>query len=257
MGAELQQPGRVVGQEAGETRTKRWLVPAFLLAIVVVGLVAYRVGRSEHAARTEPSAMRVAEIRDEPPQRTVAPVLAQATVQGAVPMPSASAAPGTLPERADDENPPELSALDRRDMMIAGLESSGPGPRLVAAAARVAKGWNAKLAAFGAEGGIGAFTCFAKGCYVTAQHSSEPAANAATNVITRTGEFNGWQSGKMRSGVIEKPDGKVEVTWVLFAPEPKQEPLLAVLPPDTLDELKQAPGGVPPASSAYTLPGDK
>ncbi len=40
-----------------------------------------------------------------------------------------------------------------------------------------------------------------------------------------------WNSGKMRSGEIIRPDGKVEVTWVLFAP-PEGEPVMQAPPSD-------------------------
>jgi hypothetical protein len=65
------------------------------------------------------------------------------------------------------------------------------------------------------------------------------------DVITRTGEFHGWHSGKMRSGPIVKDDGKVEVTWFLFAPQAGQEALASTLPEDRLEELVAAAAPAP------------
>jgi len=49
-------------------------------------------------------------------------------------------------------------------------------------------------------------------------------------IITTTDSFLRWNSSKMRSGEITRPDGTVEVTWLLFAP-PEGEP--ALQPPRT------------------------
>jgi hypothetical protein len=115
-------------------------------------------------------------------------------------------------------------------------------------AATVLAGWTAKVAEMGVDGKWGRVECYAMGCFVTVSHSSEDAASKATDVITRTGEFNGWQAGKMRSGTIALADGTVEVTWVLYPPAPEQEALVATLPPDTLEELHHAWG---PKSKAH------
>ena len=151
--------------------------------------------------------------------------------------PTAERAPPPTPD-VTREGP---SALAQRDDVVAGLRASGPDERgLTQAAATVLASWKAKVAELGVDGDWGHAECYAKGCFVTAAHPSDHAASQATDVITRTGEFNGWQAGKMRSGVIPRPDGTVEVTWVLYAPAPDHDALLAQLPPDTLEELRHA-----------------
>jgi hypothetical protein len=133
------------------------------------------------------------------------------------------------------------SALAHRDRVVAALQSSGPAqPGLDQAAGTVLASWIAKVAELGVAGDFGSMECHAKGCFVTATYPREQAASQATDVITRTSEFNGWQAGKMRSGVIPRSDGTVEVTWVLDAPPPNRSALAAPLPPDSLEELRHA-----------------
>ncbi|WP_437938872.1 hypothetical protein [Sorangium sp. So ce341] len=117
------------------------------------------------------------------------------------------------------------------------LRASGPDHRLFAPASAVVGAWTSKLAKLGAAGAFGPLECYAKGCSVTVVHASAVKAEEATEVITRTREFNGWQAGKMRSGLIEHDGDRVEVTWILDAPPPDSPVLPEELPRDDLDEL--------------------
>jgi hypothetical protein len=121
---------------------------------------------------------------------------------------------------------------------LAALRASGRDYRLTAPAQTLVKGWASKLQRFGVAGKMEPLECYAQGCAVTTVYPSQSAAEAASEVVTRTGEFNGWQAGKMRSGYIVKGDGRVEVTWVLDAPPPDVSVLPDKLPPDNFDELK-------------------
>ena len=105
-------------------------------------------------------------------------------------------------------------------------------------AGKVATAWTEKMPKIGLEVQVGRVECYRKGCFTTIVHKTDGDVDRATQAITRTGEFHGWQSGKMRSGPIPRPDGKVEATWFLFSPEGDKEPLAASLPPDSLDELQ-------------------
>jgi hypothetical protein len=137
-----------------------------------------------------------------------------------------------------DETRPEPSPREHRDQVVSELRASGPDRRHLAEPAKqVGEGWSAKLATLGVDAELGRFECHAKGCFMTAVHKSETDVEKAMQAITRTGEFHGWQSGKMRSGVIARSDGKVEVTWVLYSPQADEAALAATLPADTLDEL--------------------
>jgi hypothetical protein len=137
----------------------------------------------------------------------------------------------------------EPSAEEHRDQVVAELRASGPDRRsLEEHASKVGAGWAAKLAKLGVAVELGRFECHEKGCFVTVVHRSADDVDRAMQVITRTGEFHGWQSGKMRTGVVPRSDGKAEVTWVLYPPQPGQLALAATLPEDNLDELEVAVG---------------
>ncbi|XXX71945.1 hypothetical protein WMF30_30295 [Sorangium sp. So ce134] len=142
------------------------------------------------------------------------------------------------------EPPMEVSAVEHRDGVLARLRASGRDYRLTSPATTVARGWASKLRQFGVEGEFAPLECYAKGCAVTILHSSQRAAQRATDVVTRSGEFHGWQAGKMRSGLIPKDNGQVEVTWILDSP-PADEPVLPEnLPQDHFDELVERGSGL-------------
>jgi hypothetical protein len=137
--------------------------------------------------------------------------------------------------------PPEMSAQEHRDKSVAEIRASGPDRRnLLEAAQRVAQGWSAKLSRMGVRVEVGRFECHKKGCFVAMVHDSDADLDRGMAVITRTGEFHGWHSGKMRSGPIARDNGKVEVTWFLFPPKDGQEALASTLPEDRLEELVAA-----------------
>jgi hypothetical protein len=135
--------------------------------------------------------------------------------------------------------PPEPTAQEHRDRSVAEIRASGADQRnLAGAAQRVAKGWGAKVAELGAHGEFGPIECYAKGCFMNVVHNTGADVDRAMEVITRTGEFHAWHSGKMRSGPVTRADGKIEVTWFLFPPQPGSEAMAATLPQDMLDELQ-------------------
>ena len=200
-------------------------------ALVVIGAVvgAYRLtvrrdggGQLDGSDRSGPGADLSEEARRVPIPRL--PDLARAADEATVPPPVA-------PQ-------PELSAKEHRDQAVNEIRASGPDQQhLLASAKRVAEGWSAKIAKMDVAAKLGPFECHAKGCFVTEVHKSEDDVEEAMRLITRTSEFSGWQSGKMRSGVISREDGRVEVTWFLFAPPKDEAPLAATLPPENLDDL--------------------
>jgi hypothetical protein len=144
--------------------------------------------------------------------------------------------PSELSQAAQEPN-----ALEHRDQSIAEIRASGPDKNnLFDSAQRVTDGWARKLAQVGVGADVGRFECHGKGCFLTIVHDSEADVGRGMEVITRTGEFHGWHSGKMRSGPIARPDGKVEVTWFLFPPQAGQEALAATLPADNIEELRAA-----------------
>jgi hypothetical protein len=135
----------------------------------------------------------------------------------------------------------EPNAQEHRDESVAEIRASGPDKNnLFDSAQRVTNGWTTKLSQVGVRADVGRFECHGKGCFLTIVHDTEADVGRGMEVITRTSEFHGWHSGKMRSGPIARPDGKVEVTWFLFPPQAGQEALAATLPADNIEELRAA-----------------
>ena len=162
-------------------------------------------------------------------------------------LPPSGTAEATESRNPDNEPPRSpVNAREHRDKSVAEIKESGPDRRkLITSANRVGTAWAQKAVKVGVDAQFGQFECHQKGCFMTVVHKSEDEVTLGMEAITRTGEFHGWQSGKMRSGPIERPDGKVEVTWFLFPPEGGKEPLLATLPEDNLDELLRRQEGNP------------
>jgi hypothetical protein len=226
-------------------RRRRWPRVVQMVAFCGVAALAYAVGVRRGGSGGAPaikpeSAAHRAQLPIEALQALAVASQTQAGATGA-----RSAAPsGPAEAQADTPGappPPEPSAREHRDNVVAELRASGPDRRgLAAPAAKVLTGWTTKIAGLGVEGRWGRVECHAKGCLMTAVHPNEEAANKASEVITRTGEFNGWQAGKMRSGIIARGDGAVEVTWVLYPPPAGEAALAATLPDDVLEELQRA-----------------
>ena len=206
---------------------------------------AYVLGaRSARATAIPPAPPRAT---DTPLVRAAAEAILKAAAAPPMPPPESSVAKVEPPPPEPEAFPPsepepavELSALDHRNKMVADLQKSGPDLRQLATPAfSVFTGWTAKLKTLGLVSSFGRVECHAKGCYASATHASQAEVDRATEIITRTGEFNGWQAAKVRSGPIARADGTIEVTWVLFAPEPDVAALPRELPPDQLEELAQ------------------
>jgi len=232
------------GDASGATRDRR----VWRLVVIGVGLLAassggaYVLGARSVRATAKPPA---------PPPTTDTPLVraaAEAILKAAATPPPESSVQKVEPPPPESEalipSEPEpsveLSALDHRNKMVADLQKSGPDRRQLATpASSVFTGWNAKLKTLGVVSSFGSVECHANGCYASATHASQAEVDRATEIITRTGEFNGWQAAKVRSGPIARADGTIEVTWVLFAPEPDVAALPRELPPDQLEELAQ------------------
>jgi hypothetical protein len=149
-------------------------------------------------------------------------------VARSLPKPAASAAaPGV--ERPEDQETAadDITSEEERTNTLEQLRASGRDDRnLFGVVQSNFKDWNAALdrdAKLGVK--LGSWACFRGGCFIDAVHVSSASVSQSTQLITETESFLRWNSGKMRSGEIIRPDGKVEVTWVLFAP-PEGEPVM-------------------------------
>ncbi|HET9956172.1 MAG TPA: hypothetical protein VFQ61_16810 [Polyangiaceae bacterium] len=212
------------------------------LAIVSALAGAYWLGaqRSKYSDPAETSAKgALPDARTAPPIiLTVSPAQPVARDDARVAPAAVEPAPAELPSGSGDPRP-QLSPLEHRDRVLTALRASGRDTRLTSFGQTVVKGWASKLQQLAVGGKVDPLECYAKGCAVTIEYPSQSAAEDGNEVVTRSGEFNGWQAGKMRSGYITKSNGAVEVTWILDSP-PADSPVLPdKLPADNFDELKE------------------
>jgi hypothetical protein len=225
-------PSAVSKRRSG-TRFLPVALAAVLVALVSVGLFRY-VSRSRHRGGDD-SGPALAEEKETTAQARTGGRSRRHTEMLPARPPEIVAAEESLQEQQASKT----TAVEHRDKSVAELRASGPAAAaMTASAAKVATAWSEKMPTIGVNVQIGKVECYRKGCFMTVVHATDDDVERATQAITRTGEFHGWQSGKMRSGPIPRPDGKVEATWFLFPPEGDKEPLAATLPPDSLDELQ-------------------
>lgn len=137
--------------------------------------------------------------------------------------------------------PSAPSPEEGRRRNIARLTTSGPDTRgLLADARRVGEDWENALAAEGLAVTFGDWHCFKAGCFVEAKHASEDTVEKATNVVTSSSGFTGWNGEKIRTGPVPLPDGKTDVVWILLPPAEGEAALPA--------ELNNGTGTRPPKS---------
>lgn len=120
-----------------------------------------------------------------------------------------------------------LSAEEARNREVTRLVASGPDPRnLRADALRVGQSWSDAARREGVELKFADWTCYRAGCMTNIQHAPEQ-LDRLTRAISMDRAFVGWAGEKFRSGPIGRATGKVEVTWILYAP-PDGEPALTM-----------------------------
>lgn len=133
--------------------------------------------------------------------------------------------PDTEPQPAAER----LTAKEARDRAVARMLASGPDARgLTADALRVGKSWSRAAQQEGVELKFDQWSCYRGGCVTDVRHAPD-VLHALTRAISTDSAFVGWNGEKFRSGPIEQPDGKVEVTWILYAPA-DAGPALVVAP---------------------------
>jgi hypothetical protein len=149
-------------------------------------------------------------------------------VARSLPKPAASATAAGAERPEDRETAADdITTEEERTATLEQLRASGRDDRnLLGVVLSSFKDWNAVLDRDPKlDVKLGSWACFRGGCFVDAVHASSVSVTQSTQLITETESFLRWNSGKMRSGEIIRPDGKVEVTWVLFAP-PEGEPVM-------------------------------
>lgn len=111
----------------------------------------------------------------------------------------------------------ELTAAEERDQKVAWLKGTGPDRNnLMGQAADIGRSWDKLAARLNARASFDSFACYRGGCYGTAVHETDTTVDELTSEISHSTEFRDWNGSKMRSGPVARPDGKIEVTWVLF-----------------------------------------
>ena len=99
------------------------------------------------------------------------------------------------------------------------LRDSGPDRHSLSPdAIRAGEAWKALAAKTNVDVKFGSWECHAAGCALTLVHGGGGDVDSFSEDVTRTDAFMQWDSSKLRSGPIERADGKVEITWILYAP---------------------------------------
>lgn len=224
----------------GQSASKRGIAKFAGGGAILAALVGSYVLGTHRAANREPRTPAVRESASQafvPRAVETAPAIREHAEPQSAPV--AAVEPALLePDAPEPAPPPAGSPVQERDQALARLRASGRDFRLTAPATTVVKAWTNRLREFGVEGKLDPLECYAGGCALTILHPSLSAAQRGTDVVTRTAEFLGWQSSKMRSGFIYKDNERVEITWILDSP-PQGGPVLSEpLPQDNLEELK-------------------
>jgi hypothetical protein len=228
-------PRRDMNSPSTETRPfKPWVLPLGG-ALLVVGLTA---GYLAGARGSATSSLGQPEARS-PKQEASRPALSPSAREPD----SALRPPETTANPASAEPPPEgerLTAKEARDREVARVVASGADPRnLTVDALRVGESWARATRKEGVELKFAQWSCYRAGCMTTVSHAPE-LLQPLTRAISTDQAFVGWGGEKFRSGPIEQAGGKIEVTWILYAP-PAGEPALV---------MAQDPGTPVPAASA-------
>lgn len=121
--------------------------------------------------------------------------------------------------------PDNLTAAQARNLEVDRMVASGPDSRdLKASALRVGESWSRAARKESVELEFADWRCYRAGCVTHVRHAPDM-LDRLTRAISTDQGFVGWSGEKFRSGPIEQPDGKIEVTWILYAP-PEGEPVL-------------------------------
>jgi hypothetical protein len=185
------------------------------VALAAAVCVGYWLGRQRSASAAERAVPRAEAPSSSLPERARWNPAPPTSDRAAPPMVADSAAtsPAEALSDAPEDSEPKLSAEQERERQRERLRKSGPDTRNFLGVVRSTfRDWE------GADIKLGPWYCYKAGCYVDAVHGSMSEVPTATHRLSATDSFNRWNSGKMRTGEVMRPDGSVEVTWVLFAP---------------------------------------
>ncbi len=139
--------------------------------------------------------------------------------------------PATSPAAArPSAEPPSAAAMPEhdgaaeatleRDRQIELLRGSGPPPSgFLHAAEKVSHGWEELARATSGEIDVKTWECHRAGCFLTAVHRSARSVEDMSSRILGSAELASWTGPKSRSAPVPLPDGRIELTWLLFAAE--------------------------------------
>jgi len=197
----------------------RWLSPVLGLAALAlaVGLGYLWGGRTKRS----PSVQETIASEDAVHERRGAPTRPPRAAQRPAALPTLPAPPGPT-----EEEPEDITGEEERRRKIEQMRASGPDRRDLLGTIRASFGdWKRALHEPRIDVNLGEWQCFRAGCYVSLVHASSALVSESTRRLTETKSFLRWNSSKMRSAEIVRPDGRVEITWLLFAP-PEGEPIM-------------------------------
>jgi hypothetical protein len=216
----------VLSATAGVTR--RWAPGVAALIVALASGYFWGQRSSARGQLRPPSSVDLARAVDAKPRALALQPSYVPGARGVAPALSAPAADTPLPLPDDSDTESTLTVEEERQQHITKLRESGHDQRNLLGTVLTSFGdWRQKLDEAKLDVKLGSWSCFRGGCFMDAVHPSAASVSNATAVITATDSFLRWNSSKMRSGEITRPDGTVEVTWMIFAPSENE----AVLQP--------------------------
>jgi len=214
-----------IGENNGTPRRPRPRLPGLAVGggLLILG-VAIGHFSSTRAGRITKASVGAAEDESGPlAPPAEPPVRARATLSTRAVEPPVVAARPFEPEAVPEPAKPAASRQDptaeeARDAEVARIKTSGPDLRNLAAdARRVGQDWSKAVAEAGVDVKFDDWSCYRAGCITNVRHAGARISDV-TSKVTRSRAFLDWNGEKLRSGPIDQPDGRIEVTWILYAP---------------------------------------
>jgi hypothetical protein len=191
-----------------------------MIGCVVLGVVLERKWTAPTSTRAPEGSRSEPIRRDQLEMAKLA--LGAAALQRSSERPAAASERHTVSAAPAQTPPREVTAAEERDAHVARLEVSGSAPpEFLTSLHDVSKEWRALVRAEHLDVDMPPWRCFKAGCYSTMSFRGGANIDLLNSRLSESKSFYDWPGGKFRSGPIPSAKG-TEVTWVFFAPEPRQ-----------------------------------
>lgn len=119
---------------------------------------------------------------------------------------------------------PRFTAVDERDERVRELRASGPDiHRLFVDAEAMGRAWSEIAQKARVKAVFGEWECHELGCFASVVHKGASGVEVLAHFISISDAFRLWTGGKFQSGPIQRADGSVEMTWILYSPRGRDD----------------------------------